>query len=136
MKTNKIDWQEAEHFIRTKIEEETWSDKQVALLLGVGPSTFTFHRRQMGIKPANKFVRRFNEKYAERYNTQYGSDAVSAFRAMVQQKISLQDIGISFGFSREYARQVYRQLYPTRRRYPKPPKKSTALRQSSDSKPE
>ena len=55
------------------------------------------------IKPADKFKRKFKEKY--------GTDALEYFDMMVRNCSTLQEIANYFGFSREYARQVYNKLY-------------------------
>ena len=92
-----------EEFIRTKVELETLTDAQIARLLNVGTSTVSHWRNKFHIKPANKFKRKFQEKY--------GPDALNSFDILIQHGATLQEIGRYFGFSREYARQVYNKLY-------------------------
>ena len=99
----KIDKAHIEEFIRTKIELETLTDAQIARLLHVGTSTISNWRNKFHIKPADKFKRKFREKY--------GPDALESFDVLIQQGATLQAIGRYFGFSREYARQVYNKLY-------------------------
>ena len=99
----KIDKTYIEQFIRTKIELERFTDAQIARLLNVGTSTVFHWRHKFHIKPADKFKRKFQEKY--------GPDALASFDLMVRHGATLQKIGRSFGFSREYARQVYNKLY-------------------------
>jgi hypothetical protein len=82
---------------------ETLSDAQIARLLHVGTSTASHWRNKFHIKPADKFKRKFQEKY--------GPDALESFDMMIQHGATLQEIGHAFGFSREYARQVYNKLY-------------------------
>jgi hypothetical protein len=55
------------------------------------------------VRPADKFKRKFKEKY--------GSDALQSFDMMVKNRTTLQEIANYFGFTREYARQVYNKLY-------------------------
>ena len=98
----KIDKARIEHFIRTKVEMETLTDTQIARLLNVSPSTAAHWRNKFHIKPADKFQRKFQEKY--------GPDALACFTVMRRHGATLQEIGSYFGFSREYARQVYNKL--------------------------
>ncbi len=99
----KIDKARLEQFIRTKVERETLTDAQIACLLNVGASTASHWRNKFHIKPADKFKRKFQEKY--------GPDALESFDMMIKHRATLQEIARSFGFSREYARQVYNKLY-------------------------
>lgn len=99
----KIDKTHIEQFIREKVEIETLTDAQIARLLNVGTSTISHWRNKFNIKPADKFKRKFTEKY--------GSNALEYFDAMVKNCATLQEIANYFGFSREYARQVYNKLY-------------------------
>jgi len=98
-----IDKAHLEQFLRTKIELETLTDAQIARILHVGMSTVAHWRHKFHIKPADKFKRKFQEKY--------GPDALKHFERLVRQGATLQTIGCYFGFSREYARQVYGKLY-------------------------
>jgi len=99
----KIDKAYIEQFIRTKIELERFTDAQIARLLNVGTSTVSHWRNTFHIKPADKFKRKFQEKY--------GPDALESFDSLIRHGATLQEIGHYFGFSREYARQVYNKLY-------------------------
>jgi transposase len=99
----KIDRSRIEQFIREKVEVETLTDAQIARLLNVGTSTVSHWRNKFNIRPANKFKRKFKEKY--------GLDALECFDMMVKNRTTLQEIANYFGFSREYARQVYNKLY-------------------------
>jgi len=99
----KIDKAQIEQFIRAKIELETLGDAQIARLLNVGTSTASHWRNKFHIKPADKFKRKFQEKY--------GPDALESFDMMIKHRATLQEIAHAFGFSREYARQVYNKLY-------------------------
>ena len=98
----KIDKVRIEYFIRTKVEMETLTDAQIARLLNVVNSTASYWRNKFHIKPADKFQRKFQEKY--------GPDALACFTMMRRHGATLQEIGSYFGFSREYARQVYNKL--------------------------
>ena len=99
----KIDKAQIEHFIRTKVEMETLTDAQIARLLNVVNLTASYWRNKFHIKPADKFKRKFQEKY--------GPDALACFDMMIGQSATLQETASYFGFSREYARQVYNKLY-------------------------
>jgi transposase len=99
----KINKQLIEQFIREKVEIETLSDMQIAHLLNVGPSTVSHWRNRFHIRPADKFRRKFTEKY--------GLHALAWFDTMVKNRATLQEIARFFGFSREYARQVRNKLY-------------------------
>jgi hypothetical protein len=99
----KIDKAHIEQFIRTKVEQERLSDAQMAQLLHVGTSTAAHWRNKFHIKPAEKFGRKFQEKY--------GPDALACFDLIICRGGSLQVVANYFGFTREYARQVYHKLY-------------------------
>lgn len=99
----KVDKLHIEQFIREKVEIDTLTDAQIARLLNVGTSTVSHWRNKFHIKPADKFKRKFQEKY--------GVDAIEYFDMMIKNRATLQDIASCFGFSREYARQVYNKLY-------------------------
>lgn len=99
----KIDKSRIEQFLREKVEVEALTDAQIAKLLNVGTSTVSHWRNKFNIKPADKFKRKFKEKY--------GPDALECFDMMVKNRATLQEIANYFGFSREYARQVYNKLY-------------------------
>jgi len=100
--TMKIDKAHIEQFIREKVEIETRTDAQIARLLNVGTTTVTHWRNKFHIKPADKFKRKFTEKY--------GQDALECFDMMIKNRATLQEIASYFGFSREYARQVYNRM--------------------------
>lgn len=99
----KIDKSSIEQFIREKVEVEALTDAQIAQLLDVGTSTISHWRNKFKIRPADKFKRKFKEKY--------GPDAIDCFDMMVRNRTTLQEIANYFGFTREYARQVYNKLY-------------------------
>jgi len=99
----KIDKGQIEQFIRTKVEQEQLGDAQIAQLLHVGASTASHWRNKFHIKPAEKFGRKFQEKY--------GVDALECFDMIICRGGSLREVATYFGFTREYARQVYQKLY-------------------------
>ena len=91
-------------FVRRKIEEEGVWDYEVADMLNVKQVYIGVLRRRLGIDRTKGFSSRFDRKY--------GSGAVSRFREMIENpEKSLADVGGVFGFSREYARQVYGKIY-------------------------
>ncbi|MEK7099122.1 MAG: hypothetical protein AAB916_01230 [Patescibacteria group bacterium] len=100
--TLKIDKNHIEQFIREKVDEAL-TDGQIAHLLNVVPSTVSQWRNKFNIKPADKFKKKFKEKY--------GPDALECFDVMIRNRATLQEIARHFGFSREYARQVHNKLY-------------------------
>lgn len=90
-------------FLKEKVEEEGLYDYEIARILGVGRGRIGQLRRDFGINRKNGFSRRFERKY--------GRDAVARFKNLVEDpKNSLADAGNYFGFSREYARQVYEKI--------------------------
>jgi hypothetical protein len=99
----KIDKTQIEVFLHQKVEDEALRDAQIARLLHVGTSTVRYWRKRYHIKPAKKFQRKFRDKY--------GPDALERFDHMVRTRATLQAIAAHFGFTREYARQVYEKLY-------------------------
>lgn len=101
--TLKIDERYVEQFIRDKVEQEGLTDAEIARLLGAGASTISHWRNKLGIKPADKFTRHFRQKY--------GDHAIDTFHALVENHSTLKEIADHFGFSREYARQVYNKMY-------------------------
>lgn len=91
-------------FIRQKVEVDTLHDYEIARLLNVHQSRIWKLRREYGIKRANGFFRRFE--------CTYGAGAIETFKALINRpETSLTDVGRHFGFTREYARHVYRKIY-------------------------
>ncbi len=100
----KIDKKDIEKFLREKVEIDRLADYQIAQILDVGTTTIFNWRNKFKIPPADKFERKFKEKY--------GENAIDIFQEMVEQNATFQEIGDYFGFTREYARQVYQKIYP------------------------
>jgi len=99
----KIDKKKIETILREKIQYGSSSDQELAEILNVHPSTISRWRNRFDIPPADKFEKRFRKKY--------GRNSIEIFKKMVEEEASLQKIANHFGFTREYARQVYNKLY-------------------------
>jgi hypothetical protein len=90
-------------FLEQKIQKEALYDYEIASLLGACPATIGRIRRRLGIAKADGFFKRFEEKY--------GPGSINRFMKMIEDpRHSLSTVGRHFGFSREYARQVYYKL--------------------------
>jgi len=91
-------------FIKNKVEEESLHDYEIANILNVRAARIGRLRKGFGIKKINGFPRRFDRTH--------GYGAVEIFKTMIENRdISLSDLARYFGFSREYARQVYKKIY-------------------------
>ena len=91
-------------FIKQKAQVEGLYDYEIASLLEVSDSMITKLRNAYGLKRINGFSRRFDLKY--------GKGSVDKFKKMAENPDStLAEIGKHFGFSKEYARQVYKRIY-------------------------
>jgi methylphosphotriester-DNA--protein-cysteine methyltransferase len=91
-------------FVKQKTEEDALHDHEIAHILGVHQSRICKLRKEYGIKRANGFLRRFGRAY--------GLDAVETFKELVERpNTSLAEVGGHFGFTREYARHVYKKIY-------------------------
>jgi len=91
-------------FIKQKVQVDQLYDCEIASLLEVKDSRITRLRNAYGIKRATGFPRRFDRRY--------GEGAVEEFKKMIENPTStLDDIGRHYGFSKEYARQVYKNIY-------------------------
>lgn len=99
----KINRKKIENLLREKIQYGKSSDQELADILNVHPSTVSRWRNRFGIPPADKFEKRFRKKY--------GKNSIEIFKQMIEEEDSLQKIANRFGFTREYARQVYNKLY-------------------------
>jgi len=91
-------------FLKDKVENELLYDREIGKILNVEPDYVVKLRSAFGIKRTNGFSRRFERKY--------GPGAEETFRTMIKNlDVSLSDLARFFGFSREYARQVYEKIY-------------------------
>ncbi len=91
-------------FLKQKVEVESLYNYEIADLLDVDKITIGKLIRQKGLKRKNGFIRRFKMKY--------GKGSVSKFKNMIERTdTSLKDVASHFGFSREYARQAYQNLF-------------------------
>lgn len=91
-------------FMKKKIEAESLYLYEVAELLNLNVAKVSRLSKRFGIRNKNGFKKRFTNKY--------GTDAVPKFKNMVEEsETSLAEVGRRFGFSREYARQVYKKIY-------------------------
>ena len=91
-------------FMKQKVEAESLYQYEIADLLNLNVKKVAQLSRHFGLRKKNGFKRRFNLKY--------GTGAVNVFKTMIENtENSLSDVGRHFGFSREYARQVYKNLY-------------------------
>ncbi len=92
------------NLLRQKIEVEGAWDYEVADMLHVKHHHVGLLRRRLGLDRTRGFPGRFDRKY--------GPGAVMRFKETIENpEKNLTDAGDYFGFSREYARQVYRKLY-------------------------
>jgi hypothetical protein len=93
-----------DEFVKQKVEVDTLHDYEIASILNVSKSRICKLRRDYGIKRANGFSRRFERVY--------GNGAIERFKKIIERPdTSLTDVGRHFGFTREYARHVYRKVY-------------------------
>ncbi len=91
-------------FILQKVEAECLCDYEIAEVLNINTWTARKYRKFFGIEKAKKFSRRFEKTY--------GVDAINRFKYIIEDPDkTLADAGRTFGFSREYARYVYKQIF-------------------------
>jgi len=91
-------------FIKQKAQVDGLYDYEIASLLEASDSMITKLRNAYGIKRINGFSRRFDRRY--------GKGSVEKFKEMVENPDStLDETGRYFGFTKEYARQVYKRLF-------------------------
>jgi hypothetical protein len=91
-------------FMRQKVEKDALYDYEIAKILRVSRGQIGKVRRELGINRSDGFPARFERRY--------GKESLSQFKNMIEDPaISLADVGNHFGFSREYARQVYREIH-------------------------
>lgn len=91
-------------FMRQKIEKEGLYDYEIADQLNVKSEIIGSLRHIFKLTRRNGFSRRFEKKY--------GKGAASKFKTFIADpEKTLADAGRFFGFSREYARQVYMNIH-------------------------
>ncbi|HEC99280.1 MAG TPA: AraC family transcriptional regulator [Proteobacteria bacterium] len=91
-------------FIKDKVEVENLYDYELAGILNVNKVFIGKLRKTFGMKKATKFPRQFERNY--------GAGAVERFKKIIENPDStLAGVARHFGFSREYARQVYKKIY-------------------------
>lgn len=91
-------------FLKKKAKDEALYDHEIAGILGVSRGRIGELRRGLGISKKDGFEARFERKH--------GKGAVAQFKNLIENPAtSLADVGNTFGFSREYARLVYREIY-------------------------
>lgn len=91
-------------FIKYKVEVESLYDYEIANILNVEGAFIGRLRHNFRIKRSNGFSRRFDRTY--------GLGAVEKFKRMIESPDnSLSDVARHFGFSRQYAWQVYKKIY-------------------------
>jgi len=95
---------ELAEFLKQKVEVEHLYDYEIARILKADAALVGRLRKAFGIKRAEGFQRRFEQTY--------GAGAIEKFKQIIEKpENTLADLGRYFGFSREYARQVYRNIY-------------------------
>ena len=93
-------------FLKEKIEGEGLFDYEVAALLDVSPTLVRRFRLAYGL------TRNRRAGFRRCFERKYGPGAVNRFRELIEAPgTSLQDLAQHFGFSREYARQVFQKIY-------------------------
>ena len=120
-------------FIKCKVEVESLYDYEIAHILNVEASRIGPLRKSLGIRRSNGFSRSFEGRY--------GKGAVDRFKKMIENpNNSLSDVARHFGFSRQYAWQVYKKIYACsyteaykRKRFEKKRKRLVARRDFSQS---
>lgn len=91
-------------FMKQKVEKDGLTDREISHILHIHWSIVGNLRRQFGLKKPHPFFRHFERSY--------GPGAVRRFRAIIEDpSTSLADVGRSFGFTRETARQIYQKIY-------------------------
>ncbi len=91
-------------FVKQKVEKENLYDYELAGMLNVDRAFVGKLRKVFIIEKAAKFPRRFERNY--------GAGAVERLIKIIENPDNtLVDVARHFGFSREYARQVYKKIY-------------------------
>ena len=117
----KINRYKIETILREKIEHGSLDDQELAHILKVHSSTVSRWRKKFNIPPADKFEKKFRKKY--------GRDSIEIFKKMIEEESSLQRIANHFGFTREYARQVFNKLYQNSDKIVRPRKRGRYKKQ-------
>ena len=100
--------QNLREFLRAKLEEGLY-DYEIGALLGVCPVMVGKIREHFGLKRTPTQIR---AQFLRRLERKYGPEIVSKFHQTLKDpKISLQDLADHFGFSREYARQLFKKIH-------------------------
>ena len=90
--------------MKQKVEGDGLFDREIADILDVSIPTVRKLRKQYRLKRADPFLRQFEKNY--------GPGAVRRFKYIIEDSSSsLADVGRHFGFTREYARQLYKKIY-------------------------
>ena len=91
-------------FMRHMAEVRRHADREIADMHNVTIPTVRKIRRRYGIKRTDSSLRLFEQRY--------GPNAVRSFKRIIEDaSSSLADVGRHFGFTREYARQIYKKIY-------------------------
>ena len=91
-------------FVKQKVEKESLYDYELAGILNVNRTFIGKLRKTFAIEKSAKFPRLFERTY--------GAGAVERLKKIIENPDNtLVDVGKHFGFSREYARQVYEKVY-------------------------
>lgn len=106
-------------FIKQKVEVDTLHDYEIASILNVSTLSIGRWRKIYEIKKVDGFSRGFKHTY--------GEGALETFKKVIENPYStLADVGRYFGFTREYARHVYKKIYG--RSYTKAHKRKLVVR--------
>lgn len=90
--------------VKYKVEVEALTYNEIAHMLEVTPKEIGTLINYFGIDKSQAFPARFEKRY--------GKGAVHIFKTIIEHPNKhLSDVGRHFGFSREYARQVYKLIY-------------------------
>lgn len=93
-----------EDFMKQKVEDDGFFDREIADILNVSIPTVRKLRKQYGLKKVDPFFRQFERTY--------GPGAVRRFKDIIEDSSSsLADVGRHFGFTRENARRIYKKIY-------------------------
>jgi len=112
-----------EDFIRYHHQVKLQTHAEIAESLNVSPAMIARLRKQFGINRADGFQRRFQEKY--------GEDVLEVFQETVEgQGASLSDVARHFGFSRQYASDLYKKIHGRRLREARRAKELTEQKES------